>query len=159
MHLKKSQYLILQYYFVSTGPRKPQIFSDFKDEVFTANYKILPVTVGSNITAYGKSLIKLVCNASGIPRPVIEWSKENGKIERKYVKGDYLLLPHNVALSGRYVCTAKNVASETQLESHIQLIGKNELISVKITLGIQYRSVKKYGCFPVTRFSHVRTRT
>lgn len=115
---------------MSTDPQKPQIFSDFRVEVFTDNYKILPITIGSNVTAYGKSLLMLVCNVSGIPRPNIEWGKENGEIETKYIKGGNLLLPHNVALSGKYVCTAKNIVGETQLESYIQFIGKDSFRSV-----------------------------
>lgn len=92
--------------------------------MFTDNYEILLATVGSNVTVYGKSLLMLVCNVSGSPRPYVEWSKENGQIDRKYINEDNLLLPHNVALSGKYLCKAKNIAGQKQLASHIKFVGK-----------------------------------
>ena len=125
MHIIQS--VIWFQYSSFSDPQQPKIFSDFKTEVFTDSYKILPVTVGSNVTAYGKSLLMLVCNVSGTPKPNIEWSKGNGKIERKYIKRDNLLLPHNVALSGKYFCKARNFAGQTQLASDIKFIGKAAL--------------------------------
>jgi hypothetical protein len=110
-----------------TDPERPKIFSDFKNEVSTDNFNVLLISVGSNVTAYGKSLLMLVCNVTGSPRPLVKWSKENGKIERKYLKGDNLILPHNVALSGKYWCTARNSAGQSQLSSHIHFIGKFEI--------------------------------
>ncbi|XP_028398984.1 hemicentin-2-like [Dendronephthya gigantea] len=104
------------------NPQQPRIISEFKSERFTDNYKIIPIMVGSNVTAFGKSLLMLSCNVSGNPRPSIEWSRENGKIEKKYFKGDSLLLPHNVVLSGRYVCRARNLVGQTELASHIKFV-------------------------------------
>ena len=88
------------------------------------NFKIFPVRIGNNVTVFGKSLLMLFCNASGVPRPRIEWSRENGKIERKYLKQDNLLLPRNAELSGKYVCKASNFAGETQIASNILFQGK-----------------------------------
>mgnify|MGYP002804025618 FL=1 len=103
-------------------PERPEIFSDLKIEVFTDNFKVQFITVGSNVTAYGNSLLILICNVSGSPRPLIEWNKENGIIDRKFLQGDNLILPHNVGLSGKYWCKARNSAGQTQLASYVRFI-------------------------------------
>ncbi|XP_046854529.1 hemicentin-1-like isoform X3 [Xenia sp. Carnegie-2017] len=104
------------------APRVPTIHGDTKSLIFTADFKIFPVIVGSNVTAYGKCLLKIVCNVSGDPRPFIMWSKSGGKIERKFIRGENLLLPRNVASSGRYICKAVNAFGFAELTSDIRFV-------------------------------------
>lgn len=114
---------MINVYVRALAPRVPTIHGDTKSLIFTADFKIFPVIVGSNVTAYGKCLLKIVCHASGDPRPFIVWSKSGGKIERKFIRGENLLLPRNVASSGRYICKAVNAFGFAELTSDIRFVG------------------------------------
>lgn len=62
------------------------------------------------------SNVSFQCNATGIPDPVITWTKEGMDLPRKHlVANDMLTLTRLVGSDeGRYLCTATNVAGFSQ---------------------------------------------
>ena len=70
--------------------------------------KALVASPGSNVS--------FQCNASGIPDPVITWTKEGMILPKKHlVANDILTLTSLVGLDeGRYLCTATNAAGVSQ---------------------------------------------
>jgi len=62
------------------------------------------------------SNVSFQCNVSGIPEPVITWTKEGMILPRRHlVENDVLTLTGLVGLDeGRYLCTATNAAGFSQ---------------------------------------------
>ena len=62
------------------------------------------------------SNVSFQCNASGVPDPVITWTKEGTNLPRRHlVANDVLTLRGLVGLDeGRYMCTATNSAGFSQ---------------------------------------------
>lgn len=114
----------LLYFCVLTEPAAPEIHSDFKDAVFTENRKNITITVGTNATVYGQSVLVLTCNASGSPPPVIHWTRNGRSIMEMHAIQNKLFLTHDPAQSGEYSCVATNFIGKAKLSSNIQFIGK-----------------------------------
>ncbi|CAH3185759.1 unnamed protein product [Porites lobata] len=85
-----------------------------------------------------KSNVTFHCNATGIPDPVISWSKEGSDIPLRHSAGVLSLTGVISDDNGRYICTAKNAAgtSTTSIELTVE-----DLPSVVITGGTSVKTV------------------
>ena len=69
-----------------------------------------------SLVASPDSNVSFHCNATGIPDPVITWTKEGVDLPRRHsVMNDVLTLARLVSSDeGRYICTATNAAGFSQ---------------------------------------------
>lgn len=68
------------------------------------------------LVASPNSNVSFQCNATGIPEPVITWTKEDVDIPRRHLAANGVLsLIRIVSLDkGQYICTATNAAGFSQ---------------------------------------------
>jgi hypothetical protein len=74
----------------------------------------------------GKTL-KIICQATGIPKPIIDWKREGNTLvsgERTVLNGEQLVT-HQVKEndSGVYTCVASNVIGNDELSSTVDVWG------------------------------------
>lgn len=83
--------------------------------------------VGGSLTTLSENTIKLLCNASGVPKPTLEWYKNNIKINNKA-----RVLTFNPASprdTGIYSCVARNLAGMVKVDTDVKILGKLALIN------------------------------
>ena len=82
-----------------------------------------------------KSNVTFHCNATGIPDPVISWSKERSDIPVRHSAGVLSLTGVVSDDDGRYICTAKNAAgtSTTSIELTVEGLLELRLEETKVT--------------------------
>ena len=90
-----------------------------------------PVTlnVGHNITSLVDTPLKITCPASGVPMPVITWSKNGQPLaqsERISVDetGALSIAGSLISDAGRYTCTVKNRGGEDSVSTQVDVTGK-----------------------------------
>ena len=68
-----------------------------------------------SLLATPNSNVSFQCNATGIPDPVITWTKEGGDLPKRHsiVHGVLNLVRLISFDDGRYICTATNAAGAT----------------------------------------------
>ena len=74
-----------------------------------------------------KSNVTFHCNATGIPDPVISWSKEGSDIPVRHSAGVLSLTGVASDDDGRYICTAKNAAGTSTTSIELTVLGLLEL--------------------------------
>ena len=74
-----------------------------------------------------KSNVTFHCNATGIPDPVISWSKEGSDIPVRHSAGVLSLTGVASDDDGRYICTAKNAAGTSTTSIELTVEGLLEL--------------------------------
>ena len=74
-----------------------------------------------------KSNVTFHCNATGIPDPVISWSKEGSDIPVRHSAGVLSLTGVASDDDGRYICTAKNAAGTSTTSIELTVKGLLEL--------------------------------
>ena len=98
--------------------------TDFRSDISAA-----PKVVAwpRSFEAAHKSSVTFHCNATGIPDPVISWSKEGSEIP---VRHSAVVLSLTEVISddnGRYICTAKNAAGTSTTSIELTVEGLLEL--------------------------------
>jgi hypothetical protein len=88
------------------------------------------------LTAEVGDELKLFCNASGLPKPDIKWTKQTldvigDVIDETPIEGDvddarYLLIPKIANPTQRYVCTASNPLGSAKLLFNINVKGSQK---------------------------------
>lgn len=68
------------------------------------------------VTALGSN-ITIKCKTTGIPQPVITWTKKNGDLPKNHiVEGDTLTILNMMGVNqGQYVCTSTNAAGYSEM--------------------------------------------
>lgn len=84
------------------------------------------VTVSTeSMVASPNSNVTFRCNASGIPEPVITWTKEGVSLPRRHSSSRNKLTLTRIVSSdeGRYICTATNAAGYSQKVVYLSVEG------------------------------------
>jgi len=78
-----------------------------------------------SLVALPNSNVSFRCNATGIPDPVIKWTKEGGDLSKRHsVEDGVLNLSQLVNLDGgRYICTATNAAGASRASVKLTVEG------------------------------------
>ena len=90
----------------------------------------ITATIGDNVTALPNTSVTVVCSVTGVPRPIISWTKD----------GQPIVLTHNVLITedgklltlrsvevkdkGLYTCTAKNSIGTDSVDTQIDIKGE-----------------------------------
>jgi len=98
--------------------------TDFRSDISAA-----PKVVAwpRSFEAAHKSNVTFHCNATGIPDPVISWSKEGSDIPVRHSAGVLSLTGVISDDNGRYICTAKNAAGTSTTSIELTVEGLLEL--------------------------------
>ena len=105
---------------IPTESVKPRIlFSTKKLEILER--LSLNITIGEKLTILDKSNVTVECTATGVPPPLLSWTKDGIKLNSLEPN---LLHLRNIALedAGRYTCTADNF---------LGFVSQSTLLSVK----------------------------
>ena len=99
----------------------------------------MPVTgtVGDNITSLPNTTISIKCPASGVPRPVVSWTKDGEPvIDGKHItltdQGTLIISSTKVEDNGRYKCTVKNRDGEDRASTQLNIT--SEFACMKFTI-------------------------
>ncbi|KAL9986930.1 hypothetical protein ACROYT_G001147 [Oculina patagonica] len=100
---------------------KPKIvFSTKQQEILER--RSLNITIGEKLTILDKSNVTVECTATGVPPPLLSWTKDGIKLKSLETN---LLHLKNIALedAGRYTCTAENF---------LGFVSQSTLLSVRV---------------------------
>lgn len=85
--------------------------------------------VGDNITALLNSTVRIICQASGVPRPQVTWKKD-GKtfpLQKSILideDGNLLLPSVKIEDKGRYTCIVENEFGKDTSSSNVDVVCK-----------------------------------
>ena len=87
------------------------------------------ISIGDNVTTLANTSITITCPTTGIPKPVVTWTKDGREIsvgERYTVQNDGSLLISEADEEddGRYTCTADSVAGKDSGTSVVKVVGE-----------------------------------
>lgn len=87
------------------------------------------ISIGDNVTALANTSITITCPNTGIPKPVVTWTKDGREIsvgERYTVQNDGSLLISEADEQddARYTCTADSVAGKDSATSVVKVVGE-----------------------------------
>ena len=82
----------------------------------------LTESIGSSLQVLDQSNVTLKCNASGVPQPLISWSKDGNPLD---VTGPFLKISRIEQMDeGRYTCTATNFRGADIRSTVVSVVGK-----------------------------------
>lgn len=87
------------------------------------------ISIGDNVTTFANTSITITCPTTGIPKPVVTWTKDGREIsvgERYTVQNDGSLLISEADEEddARYTCTADSVAGKDSATSVVKVVGE-----------------------------------
>lgn len=87
------------------------------------------ISIGDNVTTLANTSITITCPTTGIPKPVVTWTKDGREIsvgERYTVQNDGSLLISKADEEddARYTCTADSVAGKDSATSVVKVVGE-----------------------------------
>lgn len=100
-----------------------------------------------SLVAAPNSNVSFQCNATGIPDPVITWTKEGGDLPRGHsVEAGVLNLTRLVNLDdGRYICTATNAAGALGVSVQLTVEGLLVLVLNKLAICSKPHAIAAFG--------------
>lgn len=111
-------------------PEKPKITEPRKPTTKTPRDRSpVTMTIGDNVTALDNTSISIDCPTSGIPKPMITWTKD----EEELSSGDSYVVHDNGTLwikmaslkdKGRYTCLARNKNGVDNKTSVVDVVSK-----------------------------------
>lgn len=105
----------------SAEPSAPRILTSSQPKEIMNRVSITEA-VGSSLLVLDKSNVTLSCEASGVPRPRVSWSKDGTPLN---ITSPLLELPLVESLDeGRYRCTATNLQGFDVRYTILSVIGK-----------------------------------
>ena len=115
--------------FVFPEPLAPNIIPAAGIATTLKDRRPVSVAVGDSVTAPTDSEISIMCEASGVPHPDIQWTKDGRQINsgaRFVVSSNGTLLIRGVQLgdNGRYACTVRSRAGQDSQASNIIVKGE-----------------------------------
>ena len=108
---------------------KPSIALKQRKSIPLSERTSVDINIGDNITSLTETFLNIQCSVSGMPTPEVTWSKDGQLLGA----GANVVIHNNGTLSvrgvtpedsGRYTCTAQNVAGRQSVESDIKVLGK-----------------------------------
>ena len=101
---------------------KPKILFSTKQRKILKR-RSLNITIGEKLTILDTSNVTVECTATGVPPPLLSWSKDGVKLESLQTN---LLHLKNIALedAGRYTCTAENFLGFVSRSTLVSVRGK-----------------------------------
>lgn len=91
--------------------------------------KPVSFAVGDKVTASTESVVSIVCQSTGIPRPSVVWTKDGQEVssEGRFVidnNGTLTIQGLQLEDSGQYVCNVENRAGRDSRASSIMVLGE-----------------------------------
>ena len=145
-------------------PKRPVInSSDEPKAIESMDQNPIAMTVGNNVTALTKTSVTIQCNASGIPPPVVTWTKDGQKISSgdKYSihdNGSLFIREPDESGAAQYTCTAENDFGKVSASSSVQIVGKfSVLLGSFVILQRNFSSLK--GSWSSAHYAEIRYST
>ena len=116
--------------FLFTAHKKPVVKIDDPPKTIEAQDRSpITLTIGDNATALTNTSITIQCPTSGVPTPIVTWTKDGEQIPndgRYTVQDDGSLLVNDAGEkdSTRYTCITGNVAGKASASSTVNIVGK-----------------------------------
>ena len=117
-------------FLVFIAPSKPLVKASSDPKTIEAQDRS-PVTlpIGDNVTALSNTSVTIECPTTGVPKPIVTWTKNGQKI---FSGGRYLVQDDGSLLiteadeedNARYTCSANNVAGKDSASSNVTIVGK-----------------------------------
>ena len=130
------------------APSKPVVHTpDEPRAIEPQDRSPITMTIGNNVTALTNTSITIQCPTSGVPKPVVKWTKDGQEIpnEVRYTvqdDGSLLISEAEEEDSARYSCTADSVAGKNKASSTVQIVGKfSSLVYEEIMLAVINRQL------------------
>lgn len=115
---------------VFTAPSKPVVKASGDPKTIEAQDRS-PVTVpiGDNVTALSNTSVTIECPTTGVPKPIVTWTKNGQKISSggRYLvqdDGSLQITEADEDDNARYTCSADNVAGKDSASSNVKIVGK-----------------------------------
>ena len=118
------------FFLVFTAPSKPVVKASGDPKTIEAQDRSpMTLPIGDNVTALSNTSVIIECPTTGVPKPIVTWTKNGQKISsggRYLVQDDGLLLitEADEEDNARYTCTADNVAGKDSASSNVKIVGK-----------------------------------
>ena len=125
------------------GHSKPVISVSVTQKAIEAQDRSpITLTIGDNATALTDSSVTLLCHVSGVPKPIVTWTKFGQTIVTggRYTvqdNGELLIDGAREEDEAQYKCTAVNVAGQDSESSYIRVVGKRTSTSIWKTIDLQ----------------------
>jgi len=92
--------------------------------------KLKTVIIGETVRIVEGAPLKIKCESSGIPAPVITWTINRKPIESEEIlqSGEELLiLNFKKEYAGDFKCVAKNIIGQSRAWSDVRIVGKSHM--------------------------------
>ena len=88
----------------------------------------ISLSIGDNVTALTNTSITIECPTSGVPTPMVTWTRDgqeipNGEKYKVQEDGSLVINEADGDDSGQYTCTADSVAGKDSMSSTVQVKG------------------------------------
>lgn len=122
--------LIFWWYSV-LAPKKPHISKPKEPQTYPPkDRKLVNIAVGNNVTSLLNTPIKIVCSATGSPKPRITWMKNGKALDQSddrysiFENGTLLIAQASPEDQGKYTCIAKNKEGQDNASSTVEITSK-----------------------------------
>ena len=118
--------------FIHTEPTKPVInVPDSGRDIPVGDGSPVTMNVGDNVTAASNTTIAIRCPVSGVPRPSVNWQRDDIQItegDRFSISDDNTLVIKGAVVqqSSKYTCSVQSVFGQDDASSIVRIIGTYE---------------------------------
>ena len=129
LSVRKCEFVI-PHFFCHVEPEKPEITRPRKPTTKTPRDRTpVTMTISDNVTALDNTSITIDCPASGVPKPITTWKKDDEELNPAegyvvYANGTLWIRMASLKDKGRYMCLIRNKNGVDNETSTVDIVSK-----------------------------------